>query len=272
MQCWALHYGFVTWVFSFLGTCSLAHCLNKASSPPKCESHKVEMHLCHGVGSVGRGSVLNISAPLIFAFHSKPWKGKVTKCMFTRSTQPAQLQLSPNLVLPSFSGLAGKYRFSRYLRHIIYLIKCVFWHVHYLPDGLTDGREQTLSFVQTATLFMGGESSVSPCPFRLHVWQWAHPTLHHRAKSKRRRGEAGHGNQAGEGHVVRWSSCPEPRAVGPTVGMDLNIYAARYVCVYVYVCVYIYIHTVRGGTHILVREDWIASIHLFCYRSLYPAM
>lgn len=108
--------------------------------------------------SVGTGSVLNISTPLTFAFHSKPWKGKVTKCMFTRSTQPAQPQLSPNLVLPSFSGLTGKYRFSRYSRHIIYLIKCVFWHVHYLPDGLTDGREQMLPFVQTVTLFMSSES------------------------------------------------------------------------------------------------------------------
>lgn len=116
------------------------------------------------------GSVLNVSSPLIFAFHSKPWKGKVTKCMFTRGTQRAQPQLSPNLVLSSFSGLAGKYRFSRYSRHIIYLIKCVFWHVHYLPDGLTDGREQMQSFVQTATLFTGNdESSVLPCPFLLHL-------------------------------------------------------------------------------------------------------
>lgn len=145
----------------------------------------------------GHWLCLNISVPLIFAFHSKPWTGKVTKCMFTRSTQPAQPQLSPNLVLPSFSGLAGKYRFNRYSRHIIYLIKCVFWHVHYLPDGLTDGREQTLSFVQTATLFAGGESSTSPCLFRLRVLRRVLPALHGGAKSKRRRGEAMLRNRAG---------------------------------------------------------------------------
>lgn len=115
-------------------------------------------HICCGIGNVATGLVLNISTSLIFAFHLKAWKGKVTKCVFTRSTQPAYLQLSPNLVLPSFSGLAGKYRFSCYSRHIIYLINCVFWHVHYLPDGLTDGREQMLSFVQTVTLFMSNKS------------------------------------------------------------------------------------------------------------------
>lgn len=197
MQCWALRYGFVTWVFSFPGTCCLARCFTKASSPPKHESHKVGMHLRHGICNVGTGSILNISAPLIFAFHSKPWKGKVTKCVFTWSTQPAQQQLSPNLVLPSFSGLAGKYRFSRYSRRIIYLIKCVFWHVHYLPDGLTDGREQTLSFVQTATLFAGGKSSVLLYPFWLCFSRSVLPAPHGGVKSECRRREARLRNQAG---------------------------------------------------------------------------
>lgn len=95
----------------------------------------------------------------------QPSEGKGAKCVFTRSTRPAQPQLSPNLVLPSFSGLAGKYRFSRYSRRVIYLIKCVFWHVRYLPDGLTAGKEQMLSFVQIVTLVAGCESSVLSLPF-----------------------------------------------------------------------------------------------------------
>lgn len=165
--------------------------------PPRCESHKVRMHLLHGISSMGTGWVSNLSAPLIFAFHSEPWKGKVTKHMFTRSTQPAQSQLSPNLVLPSFSGLAGKYRFSPYSRHIIYLIKCVFWHVHYLPDGLTDGREQMLSFVQTATLFSGSESSLLRCLFWLRVSRQTLPGLLSRVKSECRCREARLRNQAG---------------------------------------------------------------------------
>lgn len=261
MQRWALRYGFVTQVFSLPGTCCLAHCFNKASSPQKHESHKVGMHLCHGIGSMGTGSVLNISAPLIFAFHSKPWKGKVTKCVFTRSTQPAQLQLSPNLVLPSFSGLAGKYRFSRYSRHIIYLIKCVFWHVHYLPDGLMDGSEQTLSFVQTATLFAGGESSrcavpvSAPCPFTAEQ------------KASAGAGRPGSETRRAGGTWCWWSSCPEPRAGGPTVGMDLNlhVYVARCVCI----CIYIQ----WEGVLILIREDRVVAVHLvFYHQSLHPAM
>lgn len=198
------------------------------------------MHLCHRIGSMGTGSITNISTPLIFAFHSKPWEGKVTKRVFTRSTQPAQLQLSPNLVLPSFSGLAGKYRFSRYSRHIIYLIKCVFWHVHYLPAGLTDGGEQTLSFVQTAALFAGGEPHVlpvsAPCPVAdaPRPSRWSEK---HRAPG------------SGTRRVVRWSSYLEPQTVGPAVGMDLNlhVYVAR--CVYIFLYTYIHTHTVRGGNH-----------------------
>lgn len=156
------------------------------------------MHLCHRIGSMGTGSIVNILTPLIFAFRSKPWEGKVTKRVFTRSTQPAQLQLSPNLVLPSFSGLAGKYRFSCYSRHIIYLIKCVFWHVHYLPAGLTDRGEQTLSFVQTAAFFAGGEPHVSPVSAPCPVMGALHPSWW----SKKRAQDAGLGNQRGGWHMV----------------------------------------------------------------------
>lgn len=104
----------------------------------------------------------------------RPCEGEVAGRMFTRSTQPAQPQLSPNLVLPSFSGLAGKYRFSCYSRRIIYLIKCVFWHVHYLPDGLTDGKEQMLSFVQIAHLCAGCERSTSRSALSTRGWVGPH--------------------------------------------------------------------------------------------------
>lgn len=104
----------------------------------------------------------------------RPCEGEVAERVFTRSTQPAQPQLSPNLVLPSFSGLAGKYRFSCYSRRIIYLIKCVFWHVHYLPDGLTDGKEQMLSFVQIAHLRAGCERSTSRSALSTRGWVGPH--------------------------------------------------------------------------------------------------
>jgi len=181
---------------------------------------------------MGTSSVLNISAPLIFAFHSKLWKGKVTKCMFTQSTQPAHPQLSPNLVLLSFSGLAGKYRFSCYSRHIIYLIKCVFWHVHYLPDGLTDGREQTLSFVQTATLFVRDESSILPCPLQLRFLQRAPPACHGGAKSERRRGEARLRNRRVGGTWCDEALAQSHQQRGQLSGMDCaSLYSN--VCVYI---------------------------------------
>lgn len=184
------------------------------------------MHICSGVGNVGTGLVLNISTSLIFAFHLKAWKGKITKCVFTQSTQPAYLQLSPNLVLPSFSGLAGKYRFSYYSRHIIYLIKCVFWHVHYLPDGLTDGREQMLSFCANSDFVHEQQVPVLLWPLCFHVSQWVFPSLHCRAKSQHRWG----GPCSWEG---RWVA-HLPRAVGPSVGINLNIYVARCVCMYMH--------------------------------------
>lgn len=96
----------------------------------------------------------------------QPSEGQGAHRVFARSTQPAQLQLAPNLGLPSSAGLAGKYRFSRCWRRVIYLIKCVFWHVPYLPAGLTDGEEQMLSSVQIATWGVGCESSASSLPFQ----------------------------------------------------------------------------------------------------------
>lgn len=96
----------------------------------------------------------------------QPSEGQGAHRVFARSTQPAQPQLAPNLGLPSSAGLAGKYRFSRCRRRVIYLIKCVFWHVPYLPAGLTDGEEQMLSSVQIATWGAGCESSASSLPFQ----------------------------------------------------------------------------------------------------------
>lgn len=190
------------------------------------------MHLCHRIGSMGTGSIINISTPLIFAFHSKPWEGKVTKRVFTRSTQPPQLQLSPNLVLPSFSGLAGKYRFSCYSRHIIYLIKCVFWHVHYLPAGLTDGGEQTLSFVQTAALFAGGEPHVSPVSAPCPVADAPRPS---RWSEKQAQG-AGLRNLAGGAMEL----LPGATNSGTSCG---NGFKSPCLCSEVCVYIFIYIHT-----------------------------
>lgn len=96
----------------------------------------------------------------------QPSEGQGAHRVFARSMQPAQPQLAPNLGLPSSAGLAGKYRFSRCRRRVIYLIKCVFWHVPYLPAGLTDGEEQMLSSVQIATWGAGCESSASSLPFQ----------------------------------------------------------------------------------------------------------
>lgn len=104
--------------------------------------------------------------------HPAPFPEKVAKCVFTRGTRPAQLQLSPNLLRPSFSGLSGKYRFSCSSRHIIYLIKCVFWHVRYLPDGLASTKEQVLPVVQTAALLMAGRPPVLFWFFFSFFFEW----------------------------------------------------------------------------------------------------
>lgn len=43
------------------------------------------------------------------------------------------------------------------------------------------------------------------------------------------------------------------------MGMDF-----KSVCSEGCVCIYI----VRGGTHILIQEDWVVAVSLFCYLSL----
>lgn len=113
----------------------------------------------------------------------------------------------------------------------------MFWHVHYLPDGLTDGREQMLSFVQTVTLPMSSKS-----PFcHGHFVSMSHRGCFHPFMVEQKASTGVGGAVLIKGQMGGMSRDGVLRAVGPTVGRDLNT------CVTRCVCVYIYMHTQLEG-------------------------
>lgn len=79
----------------------------------------------------------------------------------------------------------------------------MFWRVRYLPDGLMDGREQMLSFVQTVTLFMNSMSPFCHGQFvSISHSGCFHPFM---VEQKASTGVGGARRRAGGRHVKGWS-------------------------------------------------------------------